>query len=97
MTLPFETARISPKRLSRRSFTGGSDARIIMGSDEPALPEQVVEITAIERTTWYVLRCVGDDRAEIDVQRRCRPRDNSSRTAVVMHSARAMAYLRGLG
>src|SRR5436190_17324778 len=37
MTLPFETARISPKRLSRRSFIGGSDARIIMGSDEPAL------------------------------------------------------------
>src|SRR5205823_7043509 len=27
-------------------------------------------ITAIARTTWYVLRCVGDDRAEIDVQRR---------------------------
>src|SRR6184192_2580362 len=37
MTLPFETARISPKHLSRRSFIGGSDARIIMGSDEPAL------------------------------------------------------------
>src|SRR5262249_40164996 len=37
MTLPFETARISLKRFSRRSFIGGSDARIIMGSDEPAL------------------------------------------------------------
>src|SRR5215470_10384148 len=37
MTLPFETARISPKRLNRRSFIGGSDARIIMGSDEGAL------------------------------------------------------------
>jgi predicted phage-related endonuclease len=37
MTLPFKTARISPKRLNRRSFIGGSDARIIMGSDEAAL------------------------------------------------------------
>ena len=37
MTLPFEAARISPKRLNRRSFIGGSDARIIMGSDEAAL------------------------------------------------------------
>src|SRR5499433_765144 len=37
MTLPFETARISPRRLNRRSFIGGSDARIIMGSDEAAL------------------------------------------------------------
>ena len=37
MTLPFETARISPKHLNRRSFIGGSDARIIMGSDEAAL------------------------------------------------------------
>jgi predicted phage-related endonuclease len=37
MTLPFETARISPKRLNRRSFIGGSDARIIMGADEAAL------------------------------------------------------------
>src|SRR5438034_7425162 len=37
MTLPFETARISPKRLNRRSFIGGSDARVIMGSDEAAL------------------------------------------------------------
>src|SRR5207247_4126290 len=37
MSLPFETARISPKRLNRRSFIVGSDARIIMGSDEAAL------------------------------------------------------------
>ena len=37
MTLPFETARISPKRLNRRGFIGGSDARVIMGSDEAAL------------------------------------------------------------
>jgi hypothetical protein len=37
MTLPFETARISPKRLNRRSFIGGSDARIVMGNDEAAL------------------------------------------------------------
>jgi predicted phage-related endonuclease len=37
MTLPFEPAGISPKRLNRRSFIGGSDARIIMGSDEAAL------------------------------------------------------------
>jgi predicted phage-related endonuclease len=37
MTLPFETARISPKRLNRRSFIGGSDARIIMGADETGL------------------------------------------------------------
>jgi predicted phage-related endonuclease len=37
MTLPFETARISPRQLNRRSFIGGSDARIIMGSDEGAL------------------------------------------------------------
>ncbi len=37
MTLPFETARISPKCLNRRSFIGGSDARVIMGSDEAAL------------------------------------------------------------
>jgi predicted phage-related endonuclease len=37
MTLPFETARSSPKRLNRRSFIGGSDARIIMGKDEAAL------------------------------------------------------------
>src|SRR5262245_19754760 len=37
MTLPFEPARISPKRVNRRSFIGGSDARIIMGNDEPSL------------------------------------------------------------
>jgi putative phage-type endonuclease len=37
MTLPFESARISPVRLNRRSFIGGSDARVIMGSDEAAL------------------------------------------------------------
>src|SRR5712691_9747673 len=37
MTLPFETARISPKRLNRRAFIGGSDARIIMGDDAAAL------------------------------------------------------------
>src|SRR5947207_9062759 len=37
MTLPFESARISPKRLNRRGFIGGSDARVIMGSDEAAL------------------------------------------------------------
>src|SRR5215510_5710078 len=37
MTLPFESARISPKHLNRRSFIGGSDARVIMGSDQAAL------------------------------------------------------------
>jgi predicted phage-related endonuclease len=37
MTLPFETAQIAPKRPGRRSFIGGSDARIIMGCDEAAL------------------------------------------------------------
>src|SRR5262249_17469488 len=37
MTLPFETAGISPKPLNRRSFIGGSDARVIMGTDEAAL------------------------------------------------------------
>jgi predicted phage-related endonuclease len=37
MTLPFETARISAKCLNRRTFIGGSDARIILGSDEAAL------------------------------------------------------------
>src|SRR6516165_6731120 len=37
MTLPFEVARTSPKRLNRRNFIGGSDARIIMGSDEAPL------------------------------------------------------------
>src|SRR5437870_11998347 len=34
MTLPFETAQISPKRPGRRSFIGGSDARVIMGTDD---------------------------------------------------------------
>ena len=33
MTLPFETT----PRLNRRSFIGGSDARIIMGDDQSAL------------------------------------------------------------
>jgi predicted phage-related endonuclease len=37
MTLPFETAQTSPKFVNRRGFIGGSDARIIMGSDEAAL------------------------------------------------------------
>jgi predicted phage-related endonuclease len=37
MTLPFEAARISSKRSNRRSFIGGSDAQVIMGSDEDAL------------------------------------------------------------
>src|SRR5262249_31130846 len=37
MTLPFESAQISAKRLNRRSFIGGSDARVIMVSDEAAL------------------------------------------------------------
>src|SRR5262247_3542952 len=37
MTLPLNTARISPERLNRRRFIGGSDARVIMGSDEAAL------------------------------------------------------------
>jgi predicted phage-related endonuclease len=37
MTLPSQTAQISPKGLNRRSFIGGSDARIIMGTDEAAL------------------------------------------------------------
>jgi predicted phage-related endonuclease len=37
MTLPFETARIFPKCSDRRSFIGGSDARVIMGSVEAAL------------------------------------------------------------
>jgi predicted phage-related endonuclease len=37
MTLPFEAAGIPRERLSRRSFIGGSDARIIMGNDEAAL------------------------------------------------------------
>jgi predicted phage-related endonuclease len=37
MTDPFSTAPISLKCFDRRSFIGGSDARVIMGSDEPAL------------------------------------------------------------
>src|SRR5437870_11736455 len=37
MTLPFETAPISPKSLNRRSFIGGYDAGVIMGNDEAAL------------------------------------------------------------
>jgi predicted phage-related endonuclease len=37
MTLSSNTAPISPKRRDRRSFIGGSDARIIMGDDEGAL------------------------------------------------------------
>ena len=37
MTLPFEAAGIPRQRLSRRTFIGGSDARIIMGNDEAAL------------------------------------------------------------
>jgi len=37
MTLPFETARISPNPPHRRGFIGGSDARIIMGNDEDSL------------------------------------------------------------
>jgi predicted phage-related endonuclease len=37
MTLPFEAAGIPRQRLSRRTFIGGSDARIIMDNDEAAL------------------------------------------------------------
>jgi predicted phage-related endonuclease len=37
MTLLSNTAPMSPKRRDRRSFIGGSDARIIMGDDEGAL------------------------------------------------------------
>jgi len=37
MTLPFESAHSRPKRLNRRGFIGGSDAQVIMGSDEAAL------------------------------------------------------------
>src|SRR5262249_2689460 len=37
------------------------------------VPEQVVEVAVIERTTWDVVRRVGDDRGEIDVQRREHP------------------------
>jgi hypothetical protein len=36
MTLPFEAAQISPKLVNRRGFIGGSDAQVIMGSDEAA-------------------------------------------------------------
>jgi predicted phage-related endonuclease len=37
MTLPSSTAPVYPKDANRRSFIGGSDARIIMGNDEEAL------------------------------------------------------------
>jgi hypothetical protein len=37
MTLPLTTAPVYPKDACRRSFIGGSDARIIMGNDEAAL------------------------------------------------------------
>ena len=37
MSPPFNTTPNSPKHLDRRSFIGGSDARIIMGDDEAAL------------------------------------------------------------
>lgn len=37
MTLPFTPASVCPKDVNRRSFVGGSDARIIMGTDEAAL------------------------------------------------------------
>ena len=37
MTLPFESAQTSSKRFNRRGFIGGSDAQVIMGSDEAAL------------------------------------------------------------
>ena len=37
MTLPFTRAPVHPNNANRRSFIGGSDARIIMGSDEAAL------------------------------------------------------------
>jgi predicted phage-related endonuclease len=37
MTLPPKTAPITPRHAGRRSCIGGSDARIIMGSDEAAL------------------------------------------------------------
>src|SRR5436309_5248811 len=37
MTLPFESAQTSSKRFNRRGFIGGSDAHVIMGSDEAAL------------------------------------------------------------
>jgi hypothetical protein len=34
------------------------------------IPEQIVEVAAIEHAAWDVVRCVGDNRGEIDVQRR---------------------------
>src|SRR3989454_6551977 len=37
MTRPFSSAPISLKCFDRRSFIGGSDARVIMGADEAAL------------------------------------------------------------
>ena len=37
MTLPFTRASVYPNDQNRRSFIGGSDARIIMGTDEAAL------------------------------------------------------------
>jgi predicted phage-related endonuclease len=37
MTLPFIRAPVYPNEGNRRSFVGGSDARIIMGDDEAAL------------------------------------------------------------
>jgi predicted phage-related endonuclease len=37
MTLPIATAPAYRERVDRRLFIGGSDARIIMGNDEPAL------------------------------------------------------------
>jgi len=37
MTLPFESAQTSSSRFNRRGFIGGSDAQVIMGSDESAL------------------------------------------------------------
>jgi predicted phage-related endonuclease len=37
MTLPIATAPAYRKHVDRRHFIGGSDARVIMGTDEPAL------------------------------------------------------------
>ena len=37
MTLPVRTASARPVNSTRRFFIGGSDARIIMGTDEAAL------------------------------------------------------------
>src|SRR6516165_10017623 len=37
MTLPFESTRISLEFGNRQGFIGGSDARVIMGTDEAAL------------------------------------------------------------